>query len=249
MRALLLPCLALGLLAGSADRVRADDDLRAIIDKAIKAHGGEARLNKFKAGTTKSKGTLYIMSIKAPFTQEAWVQLPSQVKSVMELEVMGQKVTVTTVFTDKKGWYNVAGQTKEMDDKMLEAAKDEMYVVQVLRLTRLKDKAFELSPLGETKIDGHAAVGVRVSSKGHRDVNIYFDKATGLMAKVEHRSVDPMSGKEFTQEKILSDYHDVDGLKSPKRVIINRDGEKFMDADEIESKNVEMLDDSVFAKP
>jgi hypothetical protein len=249
MRALLLPCLALGLLAGSVNRVRADDDLRAIIDKAIKAHGGEARLNKFNAGTTKTKGTLYVMGIKAPFTQEAWVQLPSQVKSVMELEVMGQKVTVTTVFTDKKGWYNVAGQTKEMDDKTLEAAKDEMYVARVLRLTHLKDKAYDLSPLGETKVGGQAAVGVRVASKGHRDVNIFFDKATGLVAKVEHRAVDPMSGKEFTEERLPSDYHDVDGLKSPKRVIVNRDGEKFMEADEIEAKNVEKFDDSVFAKP
>jgi hypothetical protein len=249
MRAFLLPFLTISLLSGAADRVRAGDDSRAIIDKAVKAHGGEARLTKFKAGTLKTKGTISLMGTKVPFTQEAWVQLPSQVKSVLELEVMGKKFTVTTVFTGKKGWYNVAGDTKEMDDKLLEVARNEMYVAQVLRLTCLKDKGYELSPLGEAKVDGKAAVGIRVASKGHPDVNIYFDKTSGLIAKVEHRSMDPMSGKEFTEEKILSDYHEVDGLKSPKHVTINHDGEKFMDAEEVESKNLETLDDGVFAKP
>jgi hypothetical protein len=249
MRAFFLPFLAICLLPALAERVRADDDARAIIDKAIKAHGGEARLAKAKAATSKTKGSIYIQGNKLPFTQEASVQFPNQVKSVMEIEAGGQKITITTVFNGKKGWLNIGGNTTDMDDKLVELVKNEMYVAEVLRMVRLKDKAYTLSPLGEAKVDGKAAIGIRVSSKGRPDVNIYFDKASGLMAKVEHRSMDPMSGKEFTEEKILSDYHDVDGLKSPKHVVVNHDGDKFMDAEEVEAKNVESLDDSVFAKP
>jgi hypothetical protein len=250
MRSFLLPFVAICLLPGLADRIRAaDDDLRAVVDKAIKAHGGEARLTKFKAGTSKTKGTLYVQGNKLPFTQEASVQFPNQVKSVLEIEAGGQKITITTVFNGKKGWLNIGGNTTDMDDKLLDLVKNEMYVAEVMRLTGLKDKTYELSPLGEAKVDGKAAIGIRVASKGRPDVNIYFDKASGLMAKVEHRSMDPMSGKEFTEEKLLSDYHDADGLKSPKRVVINHDGDKFMDAEEVESKHVESLDESVFAKP
>ena len=53
MRTLLIPALALALLAPSA---RAQDDAKAIIEKAIKAHGGADVLNKYKAGKGKVKG-------------------------------------------------------------------------------------------------------------------------------------------------------------------------------------------------
>jgi hypothetical protein len=248
MRAFLLAFLATCLLVAWADAARADD-LGPIVDKAIKAHGGADRLAKYKATQVKTKGTLHLGG-SIPFTQEVSLQMPDRVKSTMDLEAGGKKITVILVFDGKKGWINAAGQpTKDMDDKVIAEVKEDLYAGSLIRLMCLKDKAYELSPLGEVKIDGRPAVGIKVSSKGHRDVSLFFDKETGLLAKTERRAVDPMSGQEYTQEKLFSDYHDVNGIKTPKRAVVNKDGEKYLEAEQVEAKNLESLDDSVFAKP
>ena len=54
-------CVAVVLAVATAGAARADDqaDLRKVIDKAIKASGGEEKLAKFKAETFKMKGKFY----------------------------------------------------------------------------------------------------------------------------------------------------------------------------------------------
>jgi len=83
----------------------------------------------------------------------------------------------------------------------------------------------QLSALGEIKVEGKPAVGVRVASKGHKDVNLYFDKQNGLLVKIEHRTVDFQSGQEVNEERVLTEYKDVDGRKLPGRVEV-RYGDK-----------------------
>ena len=63
MRSLLLPTLVVALpflLTGGA---RAQDETKAIIDKAIKAHGGEDNLVKLQQMRIKSKGTMVVMGM------------------------------------------------------------------------------------------------------------------------------------------------------------------------------------------
>jgi hypothetical protein len=52
-------------LAGPG-RPQDSDDARALIDRAIKAHGGADKLAKHKAETWKAKGTMYAGDMKAP---------------------------------------------------------------------------------------------------------------------------------------------------------------------------------------
>jgi hypothetical protein len=53
-------CLKVSLCAavvfGASMARAADDDAKAILEKAIKAHGGEDNLTKYKAGMMKVKG-------------------------------------------------------------------------------------------------------------------------------------------------------------------------------------------------
>src|SRR5437879_13112874 len=46
-----------------ASSLRAQDDPRTVIEKGIKAVGGEARINKYKAGQIKSKDTVIFQGI------------------------------------------------------------------------------------------------------------------------------------------------------------------------------------------
>ncbi len=248
MRTLLAAAAVCLVLAPAA---RAADETRAVLDKAIKAHGGEDKLNKQLALHTKSKGTLDLPGVgNTEFTQEGFVQMPDKFKEVLQLQIAGQTIPVITVFDGKNAWVNVNGQNQELDDKASGEFKQIGHMMAVGRLTPLRDaKKFELSPLGESKVNGRAAVGLRVVSKGNRDVNLYFDKESGLLAKIERQALDAQSGQEVAEERIITEYKDLDGYQVPKKVVVNRDGKKFVETELLEAKSVDKHDDSTFAKP
>jgi hypothetical protein len=228
---------------------RAQEDAKAIIVKAIKAHGGEEATSKYLASQTRAKGKIELLG-GLEFTQESSFMLPNKFKEAVEMEVMGQKVRVISVFNGDKITIEANGQEVPVDDKMKEMIKGTTYAMKVGRLVPLiKEKEFELSAIGEVKVDGKAAVGVRVAHKGEKDISLYFNKETGLLAKVEHRTVDPMTGNEITEERIITEYTKTDGVPTPKKVVVNHDGNKFMEAEILETKRLEKLDDSEFTKP
>jgi hypothetical protein len=249
MRQLILSVLVLGFGLAPSHAVRAEDPTKAILDKAIKAYGGADKLAKARASDNKGKGTVEAMGVKLKFTQEVQMQLPDKFKSVMQLEVMGQNVSVTSIFDGKNLWINANGMNIAATDKMIAEVREQLHLAEVGRLVTLSDKQYQLSPLGEVKVEGKDAVGILVASKGHKDISLFFDKQTGLLVKVERRAVDAMSGQEFTEESFPSDYHAVDGIQEARHTVVKRDGKEFMVADVTDSKYVDQFDDSTFAKP
>jgi hypothetical protein len=227
----------------------APDECRAILEKALKAHGGKEKLEKLKAMQTKGKGTLELGGNSVPFTQEGATQLPDKLKQVMELSVNGVNIKVTTVYDGKQGWISNNGMTMDMNQTLLDLMKEATYHITLGRFGFLDDKSYKLTPLGEIKVNDRPAVGVKVSHEGHKDVSLYFDKEKGWLVKSEARTIEPMSGQEIAEERIVSDYQEVDGVQVPKKAVINRDGKKFMDLEVTEVKLLEKLDDSEFAKP
>src|SRR5262249_57621844 len=57
-----LPIVAAVLLLGGSD-LRADENAAAIVRKAIKAHGGEANLDKHMTCTVETQGSVELMTI------------------------------------------------------------------------------------------------------------------------------------------------------------------------------------------
>jgi hypothetical protein len=113
----------------------------------------------------------------------------------------------------------------------------------------LTDSSVQLSLLGESKVEDRAALGVKIASKGHREMNLYFDKESGLLAKVQLRKNDPQTGQEVDEERIIKEYQDFDGQKAAKKVLINHDGKKYLEMEVIEIKYPDDIDDSEFQKP
>jgi outer membrane lipoprotein-sorting protein len=237
---LLTSCLVLGALRTS----RADDqaDARGVIAKAMQATGGEEKLAKLKGQSWTEKGTFYGMGAGVPYTGSYSLQWPDKFK----MEIQG---VFTIVVNGDKGWTNANGSTQEMTKEQLEEQKQGLYNGWVASLVPLKDKAYKLSLLGESKVGDRPAVGVKVARKDHYDVNLYFDKETNLLAKTSSRLKEAMSGQEVEQEATYSDYKDVSGVKIPTKVSIKRDGKQFVEAENSDVKLAEKLDDSVFAKP
>jgi len=244
----LLQIMAVGLFAGLAAAGQAQDEARAILEKAIKARGGEADLTKYKAGTIKAKGRIEILD-GVDFSQEITYLLPGKFRDEMSMEIKGNQIRTVTVFDGTKGVLEVNGKKVDLGDKLTDPLKDAAAMLEAHRLVPLRDKAYELAPAGEVEVNGKPALGIRVTKKGQRDFTLFFDKGSHLLVKVEGRTVDVASGQEVTQERIITEYHKVDGRPQVKRILMNRDGKKFMEAEVTEAKEFEKVDEGQFKLP
>jgi len=226
--------------------VRAEDQAkaRAIIDKALQAAGGEEKLAKFKAQTFDEKGTYYGSGNGQPYTGTYSLQWPDRYR--MEI-----KDVFTMVVTSDKGWVKSEQGTVELTKEQLAGEHEKLYCGYVAHLLPLKDKAYMLTLLPETKIEDKPVLGVKVSHKGKPDVLLYFDKTTGLLAGSEykvHNFQNPM-GMKVKQEASFSEYKEFQGCKVPTKIVLKHDGKLFVEAVMLDVKLAEKLDDSVFAKP
>src|SRR5947209_8499350 len=93
--------LAMMLFAGAA---RADDqaDARAIVDEALKAHGGEAALSKFTGADLKVKGTAFEGDMKTPVAFEWFLEGKDKMRTVT-FDEQG-KIDEIEVVNGKEGW-------------------------------------------------------------------------------------------------------------------------------------------------
>jgi hypothetical protein len=250
MHRFLVSSLAVAGLMLGATLVRAADEPKAIVEKAVKAMGGLDKLGKNTASVMKAKGMFYAMGLNAPWTGDFWNQYPGQMKMTMDMEIMGQKFTFIQVLDGDKAWRSIMGMTMEVTGDELDALKLEAHVTTIEALAPLlTDKGFALSALGDVKVNDKPAVGVKVAYKGFKDVNIYFDKDTGLLAKTERRTLEPMTQQEVTAESFYSEYKVLQGVKQPTKFEIHYDGKKFLDGEVVEMKYLPKLEKETFAKP
>lgn len=241
------------VLAVSAP-ARADAAADAIIKKGIKALGGEARLAKARATTSKAKGTLISGDNASEFKIEQTTDGLDRIRSTFEGDFDGNKSTTVTVVDGDKGWIKVDEmEVIEMEEKELADDKWSRFSQSMeLMLVSLKGKdlKFKAEAVEDEKVGDKPAAGVKVTGPDDKDITIYFDKESGLPVKVVADLPDPESiGQEFTQETYFSDYKDFGGIKWAKKVEMKRDGETFIKIELLDVKVLDKVDDKTFAKP
>jgi len=242
--------LALSLFFVLVPSGRADEgDAAAIVSKAIKAHYPKGQDPKKQGLRTKTKGTLHVMGLDLDFTQDVSVQMPNKFREVMELTVMNKNITVTSVYNGKEGWIRSNDMDVEVSKEILAEFKEAAYTIGLMQGLFLKDKTVKYSLVGEAKVKDKPAIAVTVSKEGAKDVTLYVDKETGLIAKVEMRKRDLMSGQEVTEERIITEYQEMGGNKVAKKVEVLRDGKPLLEAEVLEVQTLEKVDDNEFVKP
>lgn len=229
----------------------ADDPARAIVEKAVQAHGGEAKIAKLRAMRLKAEGTIELAPGQPgiDFTIEDVWQMPDKYRTTSAFTVMGMAVTQTQAIDGDKGWAAVNDRVADMPKEALAEMREQRYAEDLDRLGFLADKGVELSLLDEVKVADKPAAGVLVKSKGHRDVKLYFDKDTGLLVRREHMIVDPATNKLVPQAVWFADHADVDGVKHYKAITAYRDGKKFITARVTKVEFLDKVDPKVFARP
>ena len=244
MRSLLSAAVALTLVGAEAGRCEADEqEARSIVEKAIKATGGAEKLSEYKAAAWTEKGMYYGMGEGLPYTGKYAMQYPDKFR----MEILD---VFTTVLDGDKGWLQMNGQTQELSAEDLAEMKEQTFAGWVTTLLPLKDPQFKLDMAGEATINGQPAAGVKVSSKGHRDVILHFDTENHLLVRSETKvKSDEMGGREVVEEVTYSDYRNVDGMKHPFKAHIKRDGQRYVESEVTEIKNARSLPAETFAKP
>jgi hypothetical protein len=239
------------MVAITAARSGEEKDLRATIVRAIRAKGGDDNEGKYTGLTLKGTGTFYGLGEGIPFTGAWHFQGHSQSRGTLEIKVMDQTLTLTQVVSGDKGWVKFNDEVKTMSPDELAEEKAAIYAKWVSSLVPLKDKAFKLANIGEVKIGEQAATGVRVSHAGHRDINLFFDKTSGLLVKSESqvKDVKDGSGKEMGEETFFADFKEFKGIKFPTKITINRDGKLHVEAVMTDILPLEKLEEDVFGQP
>src|SRR5262245_55031733 len=86
MRRVLLPVVsALVVLGPLSVAAAADADVKAVLDKAIKAHGGEEAIGKYQATRAVNKGKLTLPGLgEVEFTQEMALMHPDKFRDKLD---------------------------------------------------------------------------------------------------------------------------------------------------------------------
>jgi uncharacterized protein (TIGR03067 family) len=225
-----------------------DNDANTVLDNAIKAIGGEARLHKANAISWKARGKSVNNGNEYPFTNETIVQGLDQIRMEYEDEIDGNRVMGATVLDGDKGWRKNGDNITKLDGDRLANQKRNLYLLVVpITLVPLKGKSFRIEPAGEQKVGDKPAIGLKVTGPDGKDFNLFFDKESGLLVKLEVRL--GSQGGEFTQETTFADYKDFDGIKKATKMERRRDGQKILEQEILEFKVLDKVSPEMFAEP
>jgi hypothetical protein len=248
-----LLCLAVvaTLVNGLCGAVRGQEakDAAAIVDKSIKAIGGAEKLSKAKAIQWKAKAKFRFGENENEGTIEGTMQGLDHSRRVFEGQFGGNAFRGVTVIAGDKGWRKFGDNAMELDSEGLANEKRRLYLSLIpITVEPLKGKGFKLAAAGEEKIGGKPASGVKVTAPDAKTFTLYFDKESGLPAKLVAEVIG-FNGDEYTQETTFTDYKEFDGVKVATKLEAKRDGQTFQEMTVTDFKLLDKVDPKTFAEP
>jgi hypothetical protein len=243
-----------GLLLAWAAPVRADDQAEGVklVDAAIKAAGGADKLKKLETISFKGKGKATHDGKETDVSIGASSKGQDRVRLQLEFTENGRTEKPEVILNGDKGWIKHDEKVMDVPQEIFASLKAEFRALRLAQmLTPLKDKAVKLSPLGESKINDRAALGLKVVQDNQTDLDIFFDKETHLPVKCELK-IKIENDKEVTTTWIFSDAKAVEGVKHPMKVKLEMmdDNKKLvLELELSEVKPGAKLEDNTFDKP
>jgi len=234
------------LVLGFGGRAAADD-ATAIVDRAIRATAGsEERLAKRKLCVRTGQGSMFLPAGIVPATRECHMNLPEQIKWAGQIGPPGQQQPFVFCLNGLKGWMLLNGGRSDMTQSQYEAVQDEAYFLWVATLLPLKNKGMTLTELKEQSVNGQPARGVKVEARGRPAVQLYFNKADGLLVKGVF-SIRESSG-EVTREMLFSDFKEFEGVRLPTKMVTTQYGRKIEEWTVERYRFPDKIEPAVFAK-
>jgi hypothetical protein len=237
--------LAASLLIVVASPAFADEkEVATVLDKAIKALGGEEKLAKAGTASWETKGTIIFGDNESTITTKTTVQGLDRHRAEFDGEFGGNPVKGVTVLDGKKGWRKFNENTQDLEDEALANERQRAYT-QAATMLILPLKV-ETAPDG--KLDGKPTSVLKVTGPDGKDFTIGFDKETGLPVKVT-ATTRGFQGGDFLQETYYSDYKDFGGVKRATKIETRRDGQPFLKSEVVGYRVVDKPEADAFAEP
>jgi hypothetical protein len=250
MKRFLGAALAVSVVCATSGSSRADEkEATAILDKAIKALGGEENLTKAKIISVKTKGILTIMGNDADFTAKAIHDGIDRMRSEFQTRLGDNDVKFVAVVDGDKGWGKFGDMDVELNADQLKDEKRRTYLGLAFSISVLKGKGFKFETAGEEKVGDKPAAVLKGTGPDQKDFKLFFDKESGLPVK-QVATVPEFGGNgEFVQETTYENYKDFDGIKRPTKVEAKHDGEKMLSSELVEFKVLDKVEPETFSQP
>ena len=153
---------------------RADDvDAKSILDKAIKALGGDEKLAKVAAYSWKSEGTVTFNGNENESKTEVTVKGLDHFRR----EFGNDNFHGVVVLAGDKGWRMFGDNSSELEGDALANEKRGVYLQVIpIKLVTLKEKGFKYETGGEEKVGDKPALILKITGPDGKDFTLSFDK-------------------------------------------------------------------------
>jgi hypothetical protein len=226
-----------------------DSDSKAIIDKAVAALGGAAKLDAAKAVTWKTKGKIHLNDNENAISTKVTAQGLDHFRQEFEGEFNGAPVKGVTILNGDKGWRKFGEEANPLEDQALANQKRVVYLQLIPEMpTLLKGEGFKVEAAEEEKVGGKPAAVLKATGPDGKDFQIFFDKESGLPVKLT-ATVAGRQGNESAQETTYANFKDFDGIKRATKVETKRNGKKFIESEITDFKVVDKVDAKTFDEP
>jgi hypothetical protein len=248
MRALIVALFSLGIVLPDALAAQPIVGPERFVGEAILAHGG-AKIDQYGAEVMILEGKLVVGGKEIDFTGDFVLQFPAKFRHTVRYEADGKKHETVAIFNGDRGWTVRDGRTEEMNRIEVLQARDLLHALRVSRLTGIpNDRDCQLTSLNPAMVDGRRALGVKVSSRGEKDVVLWIGQERKFVLKLE-RDLQVDDKRSLKREELFSDFREVGGIvRAFKRTTIV-DGKKFSESTSSEIRLYPRIDEKVFAKP
>jgi hypothetical protein len=237
------------LLAGSAAaQDETANEVNKILERATEALGGADTLAKYRGMSWRGKGSFKLADIALVFDGDAFAQDYDRFRQELALGE-NQTASLTMVVSATKGWIKVGDKTMPLPQQ-LETLRHDFYALALAQRPHLlRDKRFAVSLVGEVEVMNRPALGIRVAQKGWPEVNLCYDKESGLPVKAEVRVKDPTSAQEVSDEFFFSAYQSTQGRQHYTKMIGKRNGNDYLERELTDVRWHEELPSSLFEMP
>ena len=247
MRKLMLFTLtmAIGVTAFTSKGLAEDEEeAKKIVQRAIKAVGGERRLAILKSPMMwMERGTFYGMGEGLPYVAQYAAKWPDWFRQEIE-----NAFTITV--SNDKAWMSSAAGVRKLTGAQLEERLKQVRAAWAERLFPLLDKTYKLRTIDGIEVDGRPTVGIKASHADGRDIKFFFDKETYLIAKIETMVISPQHGPEpVLSETFYSDHKSFGGVTMPSKYKLKYNQKLFVEGETIDYKVAATLDPEHFEEP
>jgi zinc protease len=217
---------------------------KVIVDRALEAHGGAAKLKAVSTFATRADIKFTTPNGTLDGEMAMTVRLPD--RSRIEMGLLGQRGV--QVLNQNSGWASNGGEVTDLNEEQLAALRAGLQVQVLTLLSHLAQGRATAGWLREERIAGETVDVVQIDDAGNL-ARASFSKKTGLLVRLEQDEPGMFGGGMIPMARLYTDFRPVNGIVVPfKTERLARDVRLLQDA--ITSYEINRpVPESQFARP